>query len=75
MSSNNYEYFDFRAEEELPEEHSEKKRGCPHCGKPVPFDSLFCLYCGEALSPEKKSRWLILVAALVLVALLLWVIF
>ena len=75
MSTDNHEYFDFRSEEELPEEYSGKKIDCPHCNRPVAAESLFCLYCGEALSPERKSSWLAVVAVLVLIALLLWLIF
>ncbi len=68
------DYFDFTTKEELPEEHSEDTRECPHCKKPIPADSLFCLYCGEAVSPSnKKNIWAAALVIFVLIAFLCWI--
>jgi hypothetical protein len=56
MCADNHDYFDFTTEDELPEEHSKDMRRCPHCDKPIPADSLFCLYCGEPVPPVKKDK-------------------
>jgi predicted nucleic acid-binding Zn ribbon protein len=73
MDLNNRDYFDFTTEEELPEEHSKDMRNCPHCDKPIPADSLFCLYCGEPVSRGKKNKWVVLIVVFVLIAFLLWI--
>ena len=67
------DYFDFELKEELAEEYSEEKINCPHCQRPISVDVLFCLYCGESVSPGKKNNWVVLVALLVLFAFILWV--
>ena len=72
MFSEEEDYFDFSIEEDLPEEQSPKKRQCPHCGKPIPADSLFCLFCGQAVSQGNKKIWVIVVVILVLISFLLW---
>ncbi len=74
MYIDNNDYFDFKAENELPEEHSQDKKICPHCGKPIPADSLFCLYCGEPLPAGKKNIWVTLLVILVLAAFIMWVV-
>ena len=71
----NEDYFDFTTVEEVPEDFSSEKRSCPHCGKPIPADSLFCLFCGERISPKSKAKWLILVPLLILIATFLFWIF
>jgi predicted nucleic acid-binding Zn ribbon protein len=65
------DYFDFTVEDELPEEYSKNMKECPHCNKPIPADSLFCLYCGERIWPVKKKIWLITAVVIVLIAFLL----
>ena len=72
--TDNSDYFDFKAKNELPEEHSADMKKCPHCGKLIPADSLFCLYCGESLPAEKKNIWVILLVILVLAAFIMWVV-
>lgn len=67
------DYFDFRLEEESAEEYSEEKKNCPHCQRPVSVDALFCLYCGDTVSPDKKNKWIVLVVLLVLFVFILWV--
>lgn len=73
MMDNN-DYFDFEAEGELPEGHSQDSKMCPHCGKPIPADSLFCLYCGQRVWPSRKNIWVVLIAILVLAAFITWAI-
>ena len=74
MDSDNQDYFDFTTRDELPEEHSQEMIRCPHCEKPVPKNSLFCLYCGESIAPIiKKDKWVVIVIILVLVAFALWI--
>ena len=73
MHINNEDYFDFEVENELPEERSQDMKKCPHCGKPIPDDSLFCLYCGEPVSSTNKNKWLILLVFLILIVFLLWI--
>lgn len=73
MSLKNEDYFDFTTEEELPEEYSKNMKSCPHCNKPIPADSLFCLYCGGQVSPGKRNLWMVLVALFVLIAFILWI--
>ncbi|MFH1678422.1 MAG: zinc ribbon domain-containing protein [Candidatus Omnitrophota bacterium] len=73
MSPCNVDDFDFTTESELPERHSSQMKQCPACFNPIPDDSLFCLYCGEPVSPRKKKKWVILVVFLVLTAFLFWV--
>lgn len=70
MDSGNQSYFDFTTKDELPEEHSPQKRSCPHCSKPIPIDSLFCLFCGEPVSSAKKHRNLVWVVFIILITLL-----
>ncbi len=65
--------FDFKTVNELPEEHSPKMTPCPYCSKPIPTDSLFCLYCGEPVSSSRKNKWVVLVALFALIALLFWI--
>ncbi|MFH1339198.1 MAG: zinc-ribbon domain-containing protein [Candidatus Omnitrophota bacterium] len=72
MHTDNDGYFNFKAESELPEEHSQDMKKCPHCGKPIPVDSLFCLYCGEAVPAGKKNIWMILLMILILAAFIMW---
>jgi predicted nucleic acid-binding Zn ribbon protein len=71
MDSDNQDYFDFKTIDELPEEYSKQERNCPHCGKPIPADSLFCLYCGEPILSSKKNKWVVLVVIFLLVAFIL----
>lgn len=71
MGSDNQDYFDFTTEQELPEEHAKHMRECPHCNKPIPADSLFCLYCAEPVSSGKKNKWMILLVIFVLIAFVL----
>jgi len=73
MYLDNDDYFDFATKDELSEVYSPKKRQCPNCSKPIPTDSLFCLYCGEPVSLGKKKGWLILLVLFVLLAFVLWV--
>ena len=73
MVSGDLEHFDFRTEDDLPQQQSPGMRACPHCRQPIPEDSLFCLYCSEPVAPvTAKSRvWVFAVAILVLFAFLL----
>lgn len=32
-----------------------EKITCPHCGREIPWDSMFCPYCGYTLYAEQKS--------------------
>ncbi|MFC1657833.1 zinc ribbon domain-containing protein [Candidatus Omnitrophota bacterium] len=73
MSNPDYDNFDFTTEQELPEEHTGSTRPCPHCKQPISSDSLFCLYCGGAVSSDAKNRWLPLVSLIVLAAFILWI--
>ena len=73
MDSGNLDYFDFTTEDELPQEPSKDMKACPHCNKPIPADSLFCLYCGESTSPVKKHKWMVMVILFVLIAFALWI--
>ena len=66
------DYFDFNVKEELPEESSKEKRKCPHCQRPISVDALFCLFCGEPVSLDKKNNWVVLVVLLVVFAFILW---
>ena len=75
MNSENQDYFDFTTQEELPDEYTIQKRNCPFCSKPIPADSLFCLYCGEPVSDSKdsnKNKWIVFLVFFVLIALLFW---
>ena len=27
-------------------------RRCPHCGRPIPIDAIYCPYCGKDFSPK-----------------------
>jgi predicted nucleic acid-binding Zn ribbon protein len=74
MDSDNYDYFDFSTEQELPEEQASQMKPCPHCKQPIPAHSLFCLYCGEAVTSSRKHRWMIIVAIFVLVAFVLLIV-
>ena len=73
MGSDNLDYFDYKTEDEIPEEPAKLMRKCPHCDKPIPADSLFCLYCGESVSPAKKNALMAIVAIFVLIAFLFWI--
>ena len=60
------EYFEFNEVEESSEEFDfDNTKNCPHCGKPVPGGSLFCLYCGGRVSQNSHSLWFILTAIFV----------
>ena len=65
------DYFDFITKDELPEEHSKETKRCPQCDKPIPADSLFCLYCGKSVSPGKRDKWIVFVVLFLLIAFLL----
>jgi len=73
------ECFEFSEAEESPEEFDfENTKNCPHCGKPVPENALFCLYCGGKVSKRRHSRWVILTAFIlcfIFVFILLFVLF
>lgn len=73
MQAENRDYFDFITEDEQPEEPSSQKRMCPHCDRPISVDSLFCLYCGRAVSSGKKSNWIVATIIIVLAAFILWI--
>ncbi|MHA1770297.1 MAG: hypothetical protein ACTSYL_02080 [Candidatus Thorarchaeota archaeon] len=30
---------------------------CPVCGRPVPFDAVYCPYCGERISPSEDRSY------------------
>jgi len=60
------EYFEFNEVEESPEEFDfNNTKNCPHCGKPVPENSLLCLYCGGRVSQNNHPRWFIITAFIV----------
>ncbi|MFH1577954.1 MAG: zinc-ribbon domain-containing protein [Candidatus Omnitrophota bacterium] len=67
---NNSDCFDFEKETELPDKGSSPRKPCPNCAKPIPGDALFCLYCGEPVSPAGKNKWVILVVVFSLIAFL-----
>ena len=73
MDSDNLDYFDYKIENEMPGEPTKLMRKCPHCDKPIPADSLFCLYCGESVSAVKKNTWMVMVVMFVLIAFVLWI--
>jgi len=74
MHPDNQDYFDFNEVNELPEDFSSKKKECSHCGKSISVNSIFCLFCGERVSPKRKGNWLILVPLLILIiAFLFWI--
>ena len=75
MDLDNEDYFDFNTVDELPEESFPEKKSCLHCGKSIPADNLFCLFCGEETQPKRKGNWLILVALFILIAALLFWLF
>ena len=70
-------YFDFEEKQELPEELDfNRTKICPHCKKPIPADSTLCLYCGESVYyGEGKSKWMIWVAIIVIIAFLVLILF
>lgn len=72
MYTDNNDYFDFETENELPQGHSQDLKKCPHCGKSIPADSLFCLYCGGSVSSRKKNIWAALLVILILAAFIMW---
>ena len=51
---------------EIPEEPEtldfSKKVLCPHCKKPIPHDSILCLFCGEEVHNPKSYSWVSWVA-------------
>ena len=73
MLSENSDYFEFVEKNELPEQQSSHMKQCPHCLKPIPEDSILCLYCGEAISKRTKNKWAVLIVIFVLVAFLIWI--
>lgn len=73
MSPDNYDYFEFTTEEELPEEQNPRMKQCPVCSRLIAADSLFCLYCGEAVSRPKKNIWVVITVCFILIAFVLWV--
>ncbi len=72
---NEEDNFSFSGEDEFYEQPSSKKRSCPHCQNPIPADNLFCLFCGEAITPlGNKRRWIFVVAVILILAFALWII-
>jgi len=65
-------YFDYKVvSEESDDLDFEKLVPCPHCKKPIPHDATMCLYCGQESVWRKKSPWVTIVVALLIVALLI----
>ena len=52
---------------------------CPHCGEDVWEEAERCPHCGEYITPrigpDRKPWWVIVAAALALLAVLLWLAF
>ena len=64
------DYFDFQTVDEQPEDLDfDNLKQCPYCKKPIPQNSLFCLYCGNSL--VERPRWIIWVSIIVIIAFLL----
>ena len=66
-------HFDYKVVSEQSDDLDfEKLVACPHCGKPIPQDATMCLYCGQESLWRKKSPWVTIVVALLVVALLIF---
>lgn len=69
-------YFDFQEHQELEEELDFKRlKDCPFCRKPIPYNSISCLYCGRSLSSSRRPKWMVWVAIIVIIAFTLLIIF
>lgn len=66
--------FDFKELSESPETLDfSKKVLCPHCKKPIPHDSTFCLFCGEEVySTTKSYSWVswVVIALVVIIGII-----
>jgi len=69
------DYFDFEVVDEEPLDLDfENLKPCPYCKKPIPQNSLSCLYCGSSLSFYKRPKWIIWITVVVIVLFLLLII-
>ena len=63
---------------EEPEERDDldfsKKVLCPHCKKPIPHDSILCLFCGEEVHNPKSHSWVSWVAIAMVVVIVMLII-
>jgi len=77
MFEEDEEYFDFENKSELPEELDFKHlKPCPYCEKPIPEDSISCLYCGNSLPlSTKKPAWMAWILVFLVICTILLAVF
>lgn len=71
MADNKFDYESIGEEEEQLDYN--KLSACPHCKKPIPFDSLLCLYCGQSLSSFSKKSWVVIAAIIFLAIFVIFI--